>query len=196
MMRRQRSDLSDSTTIVFKKYQHVMKQKKDTETNNSASNPERPLLRIPNLEYGVLDNMLGFALRRAQNTLFMDFYRATVDYDISPQRFAALVLIAENKNIRQAQLAEALGLHRSGALRLVAWLSERGWVERHDDDIDARAWGVSLTQAGSTILGELTKVVQEHDFNIQRIVGDRNSQLKTDLELIAKNGLTAINVEN
>lgn len=173
-----------------------MKQKKDTETNNSASNPERPLLRIPNLEYGVLDNLLGFALRRAQNTLFMDFYRATVDYDISPQRFAALVLIAENKNIRQAQLAEALGLHRSGALRLVAWLSERGWVERHDDDIDARAWGVSLTQAGSTILGELTKVVQEHDFNIQRIVGDRNSQLKTDLELIAKNGLTAINVEN
>lgn len=165
-----------------------MKNKKDTEANDPASNPERPLLRIPTLEYGILDNLLGFALRRAQNTLFMDFYRATADYDISPQRFAALVLIAENKSIRQTQLAEALGLHRSGALRLVAWLSERGWVERHDDDSDARAWGVTLTQAGTKVLCELAKLVQEHDLNIQRLVGGRSSQLKTDLELIAKNG--------
>ncbi|MEB0139881.1 MULTISPECIES: MarR family winged helix-turn-helix transcriptional regulator [unclassified Undibacterium] len=166
-----------------------MTKKKDPENQDSGASQERPLLRIPNLEYGLLDHLLGFALRRAQNTLFMDFYRATADYEVSPQRFAALVLIAENKNIRQAQLAQALGLHRSGALRLVAWLSERGWVERHDDEIDARAWGVTLTKAGSAILRELSKAVQEHDRNIQGLLGDRGAQLKLDLELIAQNGL-------
>ena len=172
-----------------------MKKTKNTGTADSEVNQERPLLRVPTLEYGILDDLLGFALRRAQNTLFMDFYRATAAYDISPQRFAALVLIAENKSMRPAQLAEALGLHRSGALRLVAWLSERGWVERHDDDMDARAWGVTLTPAGTKALSEITAVVQEHDLGIQRIVGDRSSQLKTDLELIAKNGQTAIDTQ-
>ncbi|MFZ6672595.1 MarR family winged helix-turn-helix transcriptional regulator [Undibacterium sp. Xuan67W] len=171
-----------------------MKKKKDTETPDIALNQERPLLRIPSLEYGILDNLLGFALRRAQNTLFVDFYRATADYEISPQRFAALVLIAENKSMRQTQLAEALGLHRSGALRLVAWLSDRGWVERHDDDADARAWGVTLTPTGTKVLGEISKIVQEHDLGIQRIVGDRSSQLKADLELIAKNGLSKFDI--
>lgn len=166
-----------------------MKKNQTSATTDSSPAPEGPLLRIPDLDYGVLDHLLGFALRRAQNALYLDFYRATAKYNISPQRFAALVLIAQNKTMRQAQLAQALGLHRSGALRLVDWLQERGWVERYDDPNDARSWGLVLSKTGKTVFKELSKIVQEHDVRFQNELGERGSQMKLDLELIAKTGL-------
>lgn len=166
-----------------------MKKNQTSATTDSSPAPEGPLLRIPDLDYGVLDHLLGFALRRAQNALYLDFYRATAKYNISPQRFAALVLIAQNKTMRQAQLSQALGLHRSGALRLVDWLQERGWVERYDDPNDARSWGLVLSKTGKTVFKELSKIVQEHDVRFQNELGERGSQMKLDLELIAKTGL-------
>ena len=47
--------------------------------------PEGLLLPVPGLRYGVLDELLGYALRRAQNALYLDFYRATAGLDVSPQ---------------------------------------------------------------------------------------------------------------
>ncbi|MES2049067.1 MAG: MarR family transcriptional regulator [Pseudomonadota bacterium] len=166
-----------------------MKKNQTTAKPETPLAPEGPLLRIPELDYGVLDNLLGFALRRAQNALYLDFYRATAKYNISPQRFAALVLIAQNKKMRQAQLAQALGLHRSGALRLVDWLQERGWVERYDDPDDARSWGLVLSKTGKTVFKELSKIVQEHDVKFQSELGTRNGEFKMNLELIAQTGL-------
>ena len=95
----------------------------------AADAPEGSLRPLPGLRYGVLDTLMGYALRRAQNALYLDFQRAVGD-DVSPQRFAALVLIVGNPGLRQGLLAEAMGLHRSGGMRLVDWLHAQGWVRR------------------------------------------------------------------
>ena len=95
-----------------------------------AEPPGGPLLPVPGLDYGVLDDLLGYALRRAQIALYVDFYRATGGLDVSPPRFAALVVVGRNPGMRQGLLAQAMGLHRSGALRLTDWLTARGWVTR------------------------------------------------------------------
>jgi hypothetical protein len=110
--------------------------------------PEGLMLPVPGVDYGALDGLLGYALRRAQNALYLDFYRATAAWGISPQRFAALVLIARNPGLRQGLLGQAMGLHRSGALRLTDWLTAQGYAERRDAPGDARAWGLHLTAAG------------------------------------------------
>ena len=150
-----------------------------------AEPPGGPLLPVPGLDYGVLDELLGYALRRAQIALYVDFYRATAGLDVSPPRFAALVLVGRNPGMRQGLLAQAMGLHRSGALRLTDWLTARGWVERQDDAEDARSWGLFLTAAGKRKLAELERRVRAHDARLMRGLGDRAALLKLDLERLA-----------
>lgn len=147
--------------------------------------PEAPLLPVPGLDYGVLDDLLGYALRRAQNALYLDFYRATAALDVSPQRFAALVLVGRNPGMRQGLLAQAMGLHRSGALRLTDWLTGRGWVERREDVEDARSWGLHLTATGKRKLTALERLVQAHDARLMAGLGERAAALKADLERLA-----------
>lgn len=151
----------------------------------AADPPEAPLLPVPGLDYGVLDELLGYALRRAQNALYLDFYRATAAFDVSPQRFAALVLVGRNPGMRQGLLAQAMGLHRSGALRLTDWLTGRGWVERRDDAEDARRWGLFLTPAGKRQLAVLERHVRAHDQALMAGLGERAARLKADLERLA-----------
>ena len=150
-----------------------------------AEPPGGPLLPVPGLDYGVLDDLLGYALRRAQIALYVDFYRATAGLDVSPPRFAALVLVGRNPGMRQGLLAQAMGLHRSGALRLTDWLTARGWVERQDDAEDARSWGLFLTTAGKRKLAEIERRVRAHDERLMRGLGDRAAPLKVDLERLA-----------
>src|SRR6478609_8570430 len=147
--------------------------------------PEGLLLPVPGLSYGVLDELLGYALRRAQNALYLDFYRATDGLDVSPQRFAALVLVANNPGMRQGLLAQAMGLHRSGALRLTDWLTGQGWAERRDDPADARSWGLHLTAVGRRVLNKLEQAVRAHDRALLQGLGERGAALKTDLERLA-----------
>lgn len=147
--------------------------------------PEGLLLPVPGLAYGVLDDLLGYALRRAQNALYLDFHRATRGLDVSPQRFAALVLVGQNPGMRQGLLAQAMGLHRSGALRLADWLTAQGWAERRDDPLDARSWGLQLTATGRRILNKLEKAVRTHDAALLAGLGERGAALKADLERLA-----------
>jgi len=147
--------------------------------------PEGLLLPVPGLAYGVLDELLGYALRRAQNALYLDFYRVTEGLDVSPQRFAALVLVAGNPGMRQGLLAQAMGLHRSGALRLTDWLTAQGWVERRDDPLDARSWGLHLTATGRRMLNKLEQAVRAHDQALLQGLGERGLNLKADLDRLA-----------
>jgi len=150
-----------------------------------AVTPEGLMLPVPGVDYGVLDGLLGYALRRAQNALYLDFYRATAEWDVSPQRFAALALISRNPGMRQGLLGQAMGLHRSGAMRLTDWLTANGWAERRDAPNDARAWGLHLTPAGKRRLARLEQAVAEHDRALTAALGDQGAALKAGLERLA-----------
>lgn len=150
-----------------------------------SPDPEGLMLPVPGVDYGPLDSLLGYALRRAQNALYLDFYRATAAWDVSPQRFAALVLISRNPGLRQGLLAQAMGLHRSGALRLTDWLTAQGWAERRDAPGDARSWGLHLTAAGRRRLTRLEAAVAAHDRALQAALGEPGAGLQASLERLA-----------
>lgn len=143
------------------------------------------MLPVPGVDYGLLDGLLGYALRRAQNALYLDFHRATAEWDVSPQRFAALVLISCNPGMRQGLLGQAMGLHRSGALRLTDWLTDQGWAERRDAADDARAWGLHLTPLGRRRLVKLEAAVAAHDSALLAALGEQAPALKAGLERLA-----------
>jgi len=151
-----------------------------------AGAAEGTLEPLPGLDYGVLDGLMGYALRRAQNALYLHFQQALgADAEMSPQRFAALVLVVRNPGLRQGVLAQAMGLHRSGGLRLVDWLHAQGWVRREDDPQDGRSWTLHPTAAGQDALARLSTAVCAHDAALVRAMGPDGAALKPLLEQLA-----------
>ncbi|RAR85825.1 MarR family winged helix-turn-helix transcriptional regulator [Paracidovorax anthurii] len=149
--------------------------------------PEGELRPLPGLSYGVLDTLMGYALRRAQNALYLHFQQA-VGEGVSPQRFAALVLVIANPGLRQGLLARAMGLHRSGGMRLVDWLHTQGWVLREADPQDRRSWTLHATPEGVQALEALTARVRAHDAALIAALGPEGAALQPLLERLASAG--------
>lgn len=122
-----------------------------------------PIPRVPGVAYGVLDEHLGYALRRAQVAMFVAFHKATRGMDLTPPRFTALVIAGANPGISQSALGEVLGIARSGAMLLTDWLEARGLVERRRRPGDGRAWGLHLTSRGTRLLAAAQRRTSAED---------------------------------
>jgi len=122
-----------------------------------------PIVRVPGLDYDVLDELLGYALRRAQVGMFLAFHAATRGQDITPPRFTALVIVGANPGIGQSALGQVLGIARSGAMMLTDWMEARGLAERRRRPNDGRAWGVHLSARGEKLLAAMKRRVLAQD---------------------------------
>ncbi|HZD26026.1 MAG TPA: MarR family transcriptional regulator [Alphaproteobacteria bacterium] len=123
------------------------------------------------VSFGMLDELIGYAVRRAQIRIYDDFFRSVADPAITPQRFAVLVLIGSNPGISQARLGQAMGIARSGVNLLVDWLQRSGYAERRRRADDRRSHGLVLSRSGRRKLAELEDVVRRHDRWIARRLG-------------------------
>ncbi|ARP93182.1 MarR family winged helix-turn-helix transcriptional regulator [Bordetella genomosp. 13] len=158
-----------------------------------ALRPRRPAARgehfephVPGLRYGALDDLVGYAIRRAQILIYEDFMAALEPWNITPQRFSALTLIAENDGMKLTDLARALGIARSGAVQIVDQLQALGMAERRDTEADRRAYALTVTAAGRRALAAITKAVREHDARIS--AGLTAAQRRQLIELLGKLG--------
>jgi DNA-binding MarR family transcriptional regulator len=120
---------------------------------------------------GPLANWVGFNLRMAQEAAFQAFSRLSRDIGEHPGRFAILTLIAENPGISQTTLSTAAGRDKSSMTPVLDDLVRRGLVQRHKTDKDRRAYRLSLTPAGARTLAKLTACAQQHEQNLDRIIG-------------------------
>jgi DNA-binding MarR family transcriptional regulator len=148
-----------------------------------------PIGRVPGLDYDVLDELLGYSLRRAQVAMFIAFHEATRGLDITPPRFSALVVIGANPGISQSDLGKVLGIARSGAMLVTDLFQARGLVERRRRPDDARAWGLHLTRRGERFVERLKKRVVELDLRRAKSLApaERRTLLRL-LEKLAGNG--------
>lgn len=140
--------------------------------------------KLKNLRYDVLDELLGFSLRRAQIAMFQAFYDSTRGSGLTPTRFTALVIIGANAGISQTLLGNALGIARSGAMLLTDWLEDRRWVERKAKPGDGRAWGLHLTRRGAAVLARAQGRVAEWD--ARRAAGLTAKERRELLRLLGK----------
>jgi DNA-binding MarR family transcriptional regulator len=122
-----------------------------------------PIHRVAGLDYGVLDELLGYSLRRAQVAMFVAFHEATRGMDITPPRFTALVIIGANPGLSQSVLGSVLGIARSGAMLLTDRFEASGLVERRRRPNDGRAWGLHLTPHGERFVERMKRRVLEFD---------------------------------
>jgi len=126
--------------------------------------------RVPGLDYDVLDDLLGYSLRRAQLAMFASFDDATRGKKLTPPRFTALVVIGANPGLSQSLLGRVLGIARSGAMLMTDLLEERGLVERRRRPNDGRAWGLHLTRRGQQFADAMKQRVLEFDLKKAKTV--------------------------
>lgn len=111
----------------------------------------------------ILGDIVGYALRRAQFSVYQDYARTIGDLDVRPAQFAAMALIDANPGLSQTALAAAMGIDRSGAVTLIDALEDRGLAVRMPSRTDRRTYAIMLTAAGQSLLARLVERVTEHD---------------------------------
>ena len=129
--------------------------------------------RIEGINYDVLNDLIGYAVRRAQLSIYEDFAASLAAEDITPQRFSSLVIIENNPGISQTKLAEVMGIARSGIVSIIDRFEKAGFVERQASG-DRRSYNLQLTREGQKQLKKYKKAVKDHD--------DRISQGLTEAE--------------
>lgn len=121
--------------------------------------------RVEGVEYDVLDELVGYAVRRAQLCIYEDFAATMEAEGITPQRFSSLVIVESNPGISQTRLAEVMGIARSGVVAIVDGFEEKGLVERQASS-DRRSYSLTLTKAGARQLKRYKEAVKAHDERI------------------------------
>ena len=145
--------------------------------------PDPFVAKVPGIDYGILDSLLGYAVRRAQIRLYEDFIPSLAPWGITPPRFSAMVIVSRNPGLKLTQLARIMGIARSGSVSLVDALEALGYIQRLPMPGDRRAFGLALTAKGEADLVAISAAVQAHD--------DRMAQALTPEERNVLRGLLA-----
>jgi len=118
------------------------------------------------IDYGMLTELVGYHLRRAQATVFDDFMRTMARDGVTPGQFGVLVLIQGNPGSTQSAIAKALGVERSTMVAVIDRLQEQGLVSREVAERDRRSYALRLTDAGAALTTRLRKRVRTHERRI------------------------------
>ncbi|MFQ5534157.1 MAG: MarR family winged helix-turn-helix transcriptional regulator [Sphingomonadales bacterium] len=119
--------------------------------------------RNDNIEFGVLPDLIGYQLRRAQLMFFQHFAATLGEKKITPGQLGLLVLISENPGISQSALAKAAGIERSTLGEVVSAMEKSGLVIRERMERDRRTHAVSLSRKGRQTLTEILPLVRRHE---------------------------------
>ncbi len=136
--------------------------------------------KVP-VDWGMLDDLVGFHLRRAQSVVFDKFMQSVKPEKVSPVQFGVLILIEENPGLNQSGLAGALGIERSTMVAVINVLEDRGLVRRKESTADRRSYVLSLSKRGKDLLGAVKTKVRRHERQITAALGDGEKQLLLDL---------------
>lgn len=149
-----------------------------------ASRPAEPLRKAPLrrssqavIDLGVLNERLGYFVRRVQVWVFQDFIRRLSSIDISPAQFSVLVVVAANPGLSQSQLATTLGIERARLVRLLNRLERRGLTQRLPSSADGRRHALRLTRDGQSLLARAKVLAAQHEAALKDKFGTERYQL-------------------
>ena len=133
-------------------------------------------------DIGVLNEHLGYFIRRLQVWVFQDFIRTLAPVDIRPAQYSVLVVIAANPGLSQSDLADRLGIERARLVRVLDKLERRGLTQRLASPTDRRSHALRLTREGQKLLKRATQLAAVHEAKLIEKLGPE--QRKSMLELL------------
>jgi DNA-binding MarR family transcriptional regulator len=115
------------------------------------------------VDMGGLDEIVGFALRRAQLASFKNYGRLTEDLGITTAQFSVMRLAHSNPGVNQTMIAAALDAVTPRMVSIIDDLERRGLLVRLPSTVDRRSHAIFLTQDGRKLHRLLTKRVDKQN---------------------------------
>lgn len=115
------------------------------------------------VDFGLLNNLIGYRLRRAQLNFFSKFSEVCSDLGISPGLFAIIAIVERNPGLTQTAVAQALGNDRSAMVAAVDKLEKMDILERRPAVNDRRSYALFMTKYGKKFFQTLSSRVMEHE---------------------------------
>ncbi len=131
-----------------------------------------------------LQDLIGYALRRAQGTVYADLNDALARISLRPLQYTLLLMVAENPGSSQSGVCEALGIQKANCVPTMSELERRGLIIRRKSASDARSYELHITHKGKRLLQRAGELQSLHEQRlIERIGLDGRDQL---LRLLGK----------
>lgn len=125
----------------------------------------------PAVALGVLEDRVGYFVRRAQIWVFQDFIRGLASVDLSPAQFSVLAVIAANPGLSQSALSDTLGIERARLVRMLHELDRRGLTQRLRSAKDARSHALQLTAEGQKTFARARMLSEQHEDRLMKRLG-------------------------
>lgn len=136
------------------------------------------------VDRGLLGDLLGYHLRRADAFTFQSFGAALADDEISPGQLGVLLLVQSNPGINQTRAGRTLGIDRSTLVSIIDGLESRGLLERTPSPTDRRSHALMLTAIGSRFLTDIRPRLDGHEQEVARNLSD--AERRTLIGLLEK----------
>lgn len=95
-----------------------------------------------------LDSFLGYMLKRTFNAVHANLTVTLAQFELRMVTYSALVIISENRGLRQAELAERLKIDRGNAVAIIDELESRQLMTRDPHPDDRRSYALNITPKG------------------------------------------------
>ncbi len=136
------------------------------------------------LDLGILPDLLGYQLRRAQVTVFQHFAGALGDWNVTPGQLGLLVLVSRNPGISQTALARAVGVERATLGEAIDRLRKRDLLRREPAPKDRRSYALHLSPNGEKFLEDFVPRLLGHE---EEVAGNLSpEERKTLLALLRR----------
>ncbi len=127
----------------------------DAAASGAGNVPSRPLL-----DGYLVEEQVGFLLRRAHQRHAALFQETMADADLTPTQFTALIKVVELGRVTQNQLGRLVGTDPATIQGVAQRLIARGLVGRTSDPMDRRSAVLAPTEAGMALAGRAVVLAQ------------------------------------
>ncbi len=108
-----------------------------------------------------MDENIGFVMHDVARMMRYRFDARARDLGVTRPQWRALLHMARNPGLTQAELADLLEVERITLCRMIDRLAEAGLVERREDPRDRRVWRLHLLPAAHAIVDRLAAIGAE-----------------------------------
>lgn len=124
----------------------------------------------------LLDQSLGYSLRRAQLSTYPFFVEAMEGLGVRPSEFAILILVLTNPGASQSAISDALNVQKANFVPLLDKLETRGLVERCEVPGDRRYSALHLTTKGEQFVEQMQEAHAAYEARLASRLGARKSR--------------------
>lgn len=110
------------------------------------------------------------------------------DVDIDRFYYPVLLIEASNGNLTQQELAGKLGCDKVQVVRIIDYLSEKGYVNRVQNSHDRRKYGLEITEKAKNFIPEIKKAIQNANAHVLKNLSKQKiDDLYSTLKIIENN---------